>query len=487
MEVAFLHAPQNITRKGPPQYYIMPMGSIMLANVLREQGIESRVYHLGIEREHGSTPEEVISRLDAPVFAIDIHWYVHLYDGVKVARLCKSVHPDATVIVGGITASCFPRELLSMFPFIDVVVKGDAEVPVVQLAKTCLDGGSLKDIPNIVYNKGLTENPHQYVAQKEELSRLPYVADPLPVEHATTYFHREMQGESCFPTFWFCCGRGCTFNCCWCGGALTSHMIHSKRYSITIRDPEKVAQEVILLAPRLNSASFSHDIAVLGTKYSSKLFSTIKGESLDIGAYWEVFDPSLYSREMLLTIAKTFNPQRSKFAVSLGSAVPEIREKSGMAHFTNNHFLEMLTTMRALGFQVEGYFHILPPETYESMKTTLMIVEKIQDELKIPFFYWSPTLDPASPMQAHPDAFGLVSRMHTFDDYWQACSKGMFMGYDLPNFTEQDMISLSTGRPVALPEPLKILYEKVTRQRNALIGVADQSTDHDLAAETLFI
>lgn len=485
--MAFLHAPQNITRKGPPQYYIMPMGSIMLANLLCEQGIESRVYHLGIERENGNAPEEVISRLDASVFAINIHWYVHLCDGVQAARLCKTAHSDATVIVGGITASCFPREMLAKFPFIDVVVQGDAEVPMLQLAKACLNGGSFKDIPNIVYNKGLAKTPHQYVAHKEELSQLPYVADPLPVEHAITYFHREMQGESCFPTFWFCCGRGCTFNCCWCGGASSSHVIHSKRYSITVRDPEKVAQEVTLLASRLNSASFSHDIAVLGTKYSSKLFSTIKAESLDIGAYWEVFDPSLYSRKMLSTIAKTFNPQRSKFAVSLGSALPEIREKSGMAQFSNDQFYEVLRTMRTLGFQVEGYFHVLPPETYESMRTTLTFVEKIQEELKIPFFYWSPTLDPASPMQVHPDAFGLVSRMHTFDDYWQACCKGIFMGYDLCNFTEQDLISLSTGRPTVLPESLRILYERVTRQRNSLIGVADRSTDHDLAAETLFI
>lgn len=488
VDVAFLHTPHHITRNPPFQYYLLPMGMIMLANLLNEEGIESRVFNLGIELQKGTSLEKSISAIDAHIFAIDIHWYVHLYDAVTVASMVKKIHPHAYIVIGGLTASRFAREILETFQFIDAVIKGDAEIPMLQLVTAFMKGKKegFHDIPNIVYRDGsVRENDLQYVAHRKELSRLPYVKNPLPVNHEDTFLHREMQGESCFPTLWFCCARGCTFNCCWCGGAHMSHEVLTGRHHITVRDPERVADEVITMASRLNTASFSHDLAVLGKKYCTLLFSRIREESLDIGCYWEIFDPSRYSEDFLMQIARSFHPQRSKFAVSLGSALPAIREKSGMASFTNTHFVDLLHSMRDMGFQVEGYFHVLPPETYESMYNTLQFVERIQKELHIPFFYWSPTLDPASPMQLYPETYGIISRLHSFSDYWKACSGAPFTGYDLPHFTEKDMISLSTGQSASLPESVASLYREVTQQRNSIIGIS--SDESDLSSEILFI
>lgn len=252
------------------------------------------------------------------------------------------------------------------------------------------------------------------------------------------------------------------------------------------RDPERVVQDIVLLASKLNMVSLSHDVMAMGRSYALQLFSLIRKENLDIGAYWEIFDPSLYSREVLTEIARTFNSQRSKIAVSLGSAIPDIRKESGMAAFSNAQFFSMLRHTRALGIQAEGYFHILPSETYKTFEATLKFLEIMQREVKVPFFYWSATLDPESPMHANPQAFGLTSRMHTFADYWHELSKGSpFVGYDLPHFREKDMLALSAGRTESMPENIATLYNKVASQRNALIGLTHEGTD--IAFEALFI
>jgi radical SAM superfamily enzyme YgiQ (UPF0313 family) len=487
-DVAFIHAPQNIMHKKPIRFYIMPMGIVMLANVLIQEGFHSQVINLGIEQAQGDTPHQTLSQLKAPIFAIDVHWHVHLYDGIKAAALCKKLHPDAYIIIGGFTAAWFARDIISHFPFVDVVVRGDSEYPFVQVVKSILNNNDPGSIPNITYREGrkVVETQLQYVAKRKELSALPYVAEPLPVRHGELYFQREMHGDPCFPTFWFCCGRGCIYNCCWCGGAASAHQRLAKRAHMTYRDPERVAAEVGIYASILHSASFSHDVVAMGKHYAQQLFSSIRKENLDIGAYWEVFDPSFYSKDVLMEIARTFNPQRSKLAFSLGSADFKIREKSGMAAFSNDQLLKMLHNARALGLQAEGYFHILPPDTHITFEATLSFVEKIQKELKVPFFYWSAILDSASPMHVHPESFGLCLRINSFDDLWQAVSKGNpYTGYDLSRFTEQDMITLADESTIGLPMPIARIYQKTVAQRNALIGLTESDTD--IAFETMFI
>lgn len=251
------------------------------------------------------------------------------------------------------------------------------------------------------------------------------------------------------------------------------------------RTPEAVAGDILQLSAQLNSASLSHDVITMGTSYASRLFSLLKKENLDIGCYWEVFNPARYSKKMLQEIARIFNPQRSRLAVSLGSAVQEVRRRSGMAPFSNAQLYTMLRQVRSLGIQAEGYFHILPADTYDTFKTTLQFVESLQRELKVPFFYWSATLDPASPMQTAPEAFELVSRMRTFKDYWDRILEGRpFVGYDLKWYKEETLLSLSAACARHLPESVADIFTRTSQQRNALIGLEGTSNP---ATEILFI
>jgi radical SAM superfamily enzyme YgiQ (UPF0313 family) len=50
---------------------------------------------------------------------------------IEIARLCKKLHPDSIVVLGGLTSTVFHEEIIRKHEFIDAVIKGEAEKPFV--------------------------------------------------------------------------------------------------------------------------------------------------------------------------------------------------------------------------------------------------------------------------------------------------------------------------------------------------------------------
>ena len=85
----------------------------------------------------------------ARVVATDLHWAVGLPGFARLVRHVRQVNPDAVLIVGGITAGHYARELLEQHP-VDFVVQGDSEVAFAALVNTVLTGrGDPSRIPNV--------------------------------------------------------------------------------------------------------------------------------------------------------------------------------------------------------------------------------------------------------------------------------------------------------------------------------------------------
>jgi len=73
--------------------------------------------------------EKFIEKLKPGVFAIDLHWLVHVQGSLEVAKICKKFHPDVPVVLGGLSATYFSEEILKKFPEVDYVIKGDSTEP----------------------------------------------------------------------------------------------------------------------------------------------------------------------------------------------------------------------------------------------------------------------------------------------------------------------------------------------------------------------
>ena len=151
-DVLFLHPPaiydfrKRVQFPGPigfsvaestHQFIIFPMGLLSLAAYLDRHGYHAAIDNLG-ERMVSSGSFDVENHLrhsDAKLYAIDLHWCVHSQGAVEVARICKRVHPNSFVALGGLTATCFHEEILSSYPFVDGVIRGEAEESLLLLLK----------------------------------------------------------------------------------------------------------------------------------------------------------------------------------------------------------------------------------------------------------------------------------------------------------------------------------------------------------------
>ncbi len=150
-DIIFLHAPTILDfreRKvlyGPisdvvpstPVFEMYPLGFAILADYLRQYDLTSRIVNMGIKLLLNSRlqPEDLIRKLDAPIFGIDLHWMPHVHGALESARLVKKHHPQSKVLFGGLSSTHFHNELIK-YPDIDFVVRGDStEEPVRMLVK----------------------------------------------------------------------------------------------------------------------------------------------------------------------------------------------------------------------------------------------------------------------------------------------------------------------------------------------------------------
>jgi hypothetical protein len=95
--------------------------------------------------------------------------------------------------------------------------------------------------------------------------------------------------------------------------------------------------------------------------------------------------------------------------------------------FTNDQLLDTLDLLNQINANIFVYFSLnLPGETVKTFKETLDLADLIYDSyphslLKI--LNTIHTIDPLSPMNLHPEKFGIESSMSSFMDYYTYCEK----------------------------------------------------------------
>lgn len=119
-----------------------------------------------------------IAALDAPVFGIDPHWLPPADGALGMAELVKRLHPDARVLLGGLSASYFHEELVDD-PAVDFVLRGDStEEPCRQLLRALREGTPLQAVENLTWKRAdgtVVVNPLTFVpADLEWIDVPPY-------------------------------------------------------------------------------------------------------------------------------------------------------------------------------------------------------------------------------------------------------------------------------------------------------------------------
>jgi radical SAM superfamily enzyme YgiQ (UPF0313 family) len=431
-------------------YGLIPLGVPALVNVLRGAGIEVQGLNYPLEREldrRFDLRSWLRAQPGARVVLIDLHWYEHSYGAIRMAVACKEVLPDAWVVLGGLTASAFAREIMERFEAVDFVIRGDAEQPLLALVQQCLGKNEtvtpdFSHIPNLTYRRagGVCENPIGYCATAEDLDRLDY-ADLSFMEHHTEYFVHEylvtdlpkaraaLQTDP-FLGRWIATARGCKYECSYCGGCKTAHQTLAARDGIVPRSPGAVVDELERLAAAgVEQASLSYDIAELGDEYWRTFFSLMRQRNIKIGLYNECFQmptPAFVKR-----FAQVAEREHSCLAFSPLSGNERVRRLNGK-RFTNAELFNVLDALNLHDIFALIYFSLnLPGENEETLKETIALSEEmcqLYPPSRIRIMNSCHTLDPLSPMAVYPEKYGIDVTMRTFDDWYTYCRETQLGG-----------------------------------------------------------
>lgn len=427
-QVLYLHPSTRLTRPG---MMVIPAGLIGVLNELGRRDYEVIAVNQGVELvlNPDLTIDNLLESLTYQVLLLDLHWYVHSYSVMRIAAASKQIHPQATIIIGGLTASLYAQEILTAYPDIDYVVRGEAELALPALLDQLLKPGSSPElIPGVLSRAAL--------ATKSLTARMPVMAlDSYDycsmnwLQHEAEYYalatllgqHNDFEIAEARTLKWLLNGRGCWFACSFCGGGRDAHWFLSRRSTTSLRSPVKTLEDLTSISAQgIDQVALTHDPACCGREYWQALLSGVRAQGLHLGIYNEFW--GLPTPEFLVNLAASFNPESSILAFSPLTGDDRLRRIHGKS-FSTHDFQERLQQTLELGFRVFIYFNdSLPGDTSRTNEATLRLLEELFQVLTpqtARLYYYRLMTDPCSPLQRNPERYGRPAFAVSFKDYYQ--------------------------------------------------------------------
>lgn len=229
-----------------------PIGILMLAAVARELGFAPQVVDLNrlyYDFLDGNGPaEEFCSYAAERIPAADIVGLSTMCSSypftIRLAQKLKAARPNCTIVLGGPQASVVDAATLEAFPFIDLIVRGEAEQVFGEFLQCSGAGASFEGLPGITFRRGGQVVRGPAALPIADLDALPMPAfDLLPHYRPDRVVPLEL-------------GRGCPFSCNFC----STNDFFRRRFRL--KSPAKVLQEMRLCHDRYGVTHFEliHDM-----------------------------------------------------------------------------------------------------------------------------------------------------------------------------------------------------------------------------------
>jgi radical SAM superfamily enzyme YgiQ (UPF0313 family) len=216
-----------------------PIGILSLAAVLDAIGLEPRVvdlnrlYYEYLRSDHQGTASTSFGKYVTDYFetlSFDLFGFSTICSSypltLRLAEEIKKAHREATVVLGGPQATVVDVQTLRAFPFVDFIVRGEAEETFPLLLDALGGRGSLDALRGITFTRGddVVRNPNAEVIK--DLDQLPLPAFHLyPHMSECRYVPLEL-------------GRGCPFACSFC----STNDFFRRRFRL--KSPQRVIGEM---------------------------------------------------------------------------------------------------------------------------------------------------------------------------------------------------------------------------------------------------
>mgnify|MGYP004541321051 CR=1 FL=1 len=246
-KICVLHAPKPYILKCPPQG-LMSIAAYLKGNDIKIDILDANIHYIDAKSIKNYSYKKLLTRKsysnnfdtikqDFPenelsdyflknhfdIVLLDCHFTGTVNYSFRTCELIKRVLPDATVIVGGIHASIFHKEILMKYP-IDIVIRGEGEEISLNLIKALINEvHDLSEIQGISYRIGreMFVNPGSGIV--DDLNTLYPVYDVYDEFEMNLY---RQYVKAVLGPFWgdqdptgvILTSRGCIGRCTFCNG-----------------------------------------------------------------------------------------------------------------------------------------------------------------------------------------------------------------------------------------------------------------------------
>ncbi|MCW4045862.1 MAG: B12-binding domain-containing radical SAM protein [Candidatus Bathyarchaeota archaeon] len=333
---------------------------------------------------------------------------------LRIAQVAKEICPNCVTVIGGSHVTFWDDKALQECPSLDVVVRKEGEITMLELAHRVAAGKSYSDILGITCRKNgeISKTPDRpYLENLDEL--------PFPAHHLWPLDRLLKHGKVIFPVM---TSRGCV---CWCDFCTAVRMF-GRRYRM--RSPKNVVDEIEFLNKVYGARQFTFydDAFTVDQKRAAEICREITSRKLKIE--WDCETRvDMVTKELLRTM-KESGCIAVWFGVESGS--PKVLD--AMQKGTSPaQILKAFKMAKEVGLMtVAGVILGFPGETKETAWETIKFVERVSPD---DVGYYIATPYPGTPLYESVKEKGLL-KITDFDKYDTAT-----LVFENPNLSPQEL------------------------------------------------
>ncbi|MEM1766653.1 MAG: radical SAM protein, partial [Candidatus Bathyarchaeia archaeon] len=341
----------------------LPLGLAYLAASLESFGFDVSVIDCPATGVDFKSLEKILSNLMPSIIGIT-SMTPTIKSALSCAKSAKNACKDALVILGGPHASFMDEDILAREPSVDVIVRGEAEATIVELAKCLSENKKFHDVAGITFrhnNRIVRNQDRGYIQNLDEL--------PFPDYDHFELKKYELFGRRLLPIM---SSRGCPFQCSFC---VTSRIFGR---IFRARSPKNVVDELSRLESDYGADAFTFydDTLTLSRDRILKICREMQCRKLNLP--WDCQTRAdAVSKEILIEMKKA-GCQQIFFGVESGSQKILDAIGKGTTVEQNERAIKMA---KEVGLFVSisviiGY----PGETIETINQTMKFIKKTKPD-----------------------------------------------------------------------------------------------------------
>ena len=293
-----MYGPISDVIPSTPVFEMYPLGFVSMVGYLEQNGYRARIINLAVKmlRNPRFDPEELIASLDPQAFGFDLHWLAHAAGALDLAAVVKKHHPDTPILLGGLSASLYHKEIIEHFPQIDYILRGDTtEPPLLDLMNHVSDGKEPEEVENLTWRsrEGRKRvNPLSFVPDDIDDMWIDYgEVVKLVVRYSDLESSLPYENFMEYPFTAVLTCKGCNYDCITCGGSRHAFNSHFGRDRAVMKSPDRLVEEISIISEYFKAPIFLiGDLRQSGLRHAEEVLKKIREERLDNTVTYELFD-----------------------------------------------------------------------------------------------------------------------------------------------------------------------------------------------------